>query len=118
MEFFYEKSKKSAAVFIVGLLLYGVIEFAIFITGHVGSFNSIRRIIANAPSIEWRSATLAYVDTENLQSIDLEPLSHETHADLIVYKLAAAPDNPPYIYVQKNDESYFKYRIPKAAWSM
>ena len=113
-----KKSKKSAAVFIVGLLLYGVIEFAIFITGHVGSFNSIRRVIADAPQLVWRSETLAYAATENIQAGELEPLDHETHADLVVYKLATAPDNPPYVYVYKSSGTYFKYRIPRAAWSM
>lgn len=114
-----KRSKKIRIVCLAVLLLYSSVEFAIFVTGHAGSFNAVRRCLAGAPTIELYGKTLAYADVVTLQSSDLVPFNRtEEPLTSPLYKLSSAPDNPPYVFVLKSNDAYFKYRVAKAAWKM
>ncbi|OWA34255.1 hypothetical protein B9G55_18215 [Saccharibacillus sp. O16] len=114
-----KRSRKIGIICLAVLLLYSTVEFALFAAGHVGTFNAVRRSLAGAPQIELYGQTLAYADVEKLESSELVPLNRtEESLPNQVYKLAAAPDNPPYVFVLKGNDAYFKYRVPKAAWRM
>lgn len=114
-----KRSKKVAIVCLAVLLLYSFIEFAMFVTGHVGTFNAVRRSLAGAPTIELYGKTLAYADVVTLQNSELVPFNPtEEPLTSPLYKLSFAPDNPPYVFVLKSNDTYFKYRVPKVAWKM
>jgi len=114
-----KRSKKPWIVLLVVVSLYSGVEFLVFVTGHVGTFNTVRRMVAAAPAVEWQGARLAYVGTERLSNTDRVALSSaENDSEIMLYKIAYAPDNPPYVFVHQKGEKYFKYRIPRAAWSM
>jgi len=106
-------------LFLTLVLLYSLIESILSLTGRVGTFNAIRRMAADAPTIELYGQTLAYTGTENLPKGNLIHVrSTKDHSKAELYQLASAPDNSPYVFVLKSGETYFKYRIPRAAWSM
>ena len=86
---------------------------------HILSCNTARRIAADAPKIELRGELLAYVGIERFDSGILVRLPAGEHeSNVTVYKLSYAPQNPPYVFVMKEGEHYFKYRVPSAAWKM
>lgn len=114
-----KRSKKIGIICLSILLLYSTVEFTIFVTGHVGTFNAARRSLAGAPTIELHGKTLAYAEVVTLQSSDLVPFNRtEEPSTSPLYKLSSAPDNPPYVFVLKSNDAYFKYRVPRAAWKM
>ncbi|MDO3408393.1 hypothetical protein QWJ34_01285 [Saccharibacillus sp. CPCC 101409] len=113
------KSKKTVVLLFLILFIYTAVELTIFVSGHVGTFNRIRRTIADAPKIQLHGQTLAYVETDSIPKSDLVFYKKtENQPDIIVYKLVNTPENPPYVFVNKKDGTYFKYRFPKPAWSM
>lgn len=113
------RSKKSIVAGLVVIVLYASVEFMLFSTGHVGSFNTARRIAADAPTVERHGELLAYVGIERMDSGSLVRLPAGEHeSNVAVYKPVYAPDNAPYVFVLKEGDRYFKYRVPRAAWRM
>lgn len=101
---------------LVGLLLLS--ELFIWSSGRIGLINTANRIISSAPNVEILGKRLSYQGTvsfEDTHSLERYTLSDEGTA---LYKAKGTPVLPPWIYVKKDGNNFFRYKIPQIPWRM
>ncbi|MGF9698542.1 MULTISPECIES: hypothetical protein [Paenibacillus] len=103
-------------VILVGLLLLS--ELVIWSSGRIGLINTTSRIISNAPDIEIQGKRLSYQGTVSFE--DNQHLEKYASSDdgEVLYKATGTPVQPPWIYVEKDGNTFFRYKIPQIPWRM
>lgn len=98
---------------VVGLLLLS--EIILWSSGRVGLINTANRFISGAPNVEIQGKRLSYQGTiqSSLSNLDEYTSSDEGEA---LYKAKGTPPNPPWIYVKKDSNTFFRYKIPHVPW--
>ncbi|MBM6387594.1 MAG: hypothetical protein JSY10_27030 [Paenibacillus sp.] len=80
--------------------------------------NTVSRMISDAPVIEIQGKRLSYQGTvsfEDTHSLEQYASSDEGNA---LYKAIGTPVPPPWIYVKKDGNDFFRYKIPQIPWRM
>lgn len=88
-------------------------------SGKVGVLNITQRVISGAPHVIVQGQTLSYqgkVHWEDMQnSIEEYSVSDEGN---VLYKALGTPVPPPWIYVRKEKNEGFRYKIPQLPWKL
>lgn len=100
---------------LVGLLLLS--ELFLWSSGRVGLFNTTNRIISGAPNIEVQGIRLSYQGTIFSSPSDLDEYASSDTGEAL-YKAKGTPPNPPWIYVKKDSNTFFRYKTPQLPWRM
>lgn len=111
-----KKGRFMLMIILVGLLLLS--ELFIWSSGRIGLINTVSRMISNAPDIEIQSKRLSYQGT--VSSVDTHHLEQYASSDegTALYKAKGTPIPPPRIYVRKDGNHFFRYKIPQIPWRM
>lgn len=111
------KSRKSK--WILGItaiiLLYVAIDIGLWANNKVTVYSNVKRYFAHAPEVTaYGGKQLAYQDTVSVDSYYLEKfnLGDGEYKDQL-YKDAKTPDKPPFIFLHKSGNEYFKYKYPQ-----
>ncbi|MFC9709260.1 hypothetical protein ACFTRD_14020 [Paenibacillus sp. NPDC056933] len=84
----------------------------------VGILNTTKRVIAGAPHVIVQGQTLSYqgkINFNDIQSVERYSTSDEGTA---LYKAIGTPVPPPWIYVRKENTTFFRYKLPKLPWKL
>ncbi|WP_072734659.1 hypothetical protein [Paenibacillus sp. ov031] len=100
---------------LVGLLLLS--ELFLWSSGRVGLLNTTNRIISGAPNIEVQGKRLSYQGTVHSSPSDLDEYASSDIGEAL-YKAKGTPPNPPWIYVRKDSNTFFRYKTPQIPWRM
>jgi len=100
---------------LVGILLLS--EIILWTSGKVGLINMANRIISGAPNIEIEGKRLSYQGTIHSSLSDLDEYTSSDEGEAL-YKAKGTPPNPPWIYVKKDSNTFFRYKIPHVPWRM
>ncbi|WP_411342748.1 hypothetical protein ACE3MZ_13865 [Paenibacillus sp. WLX1005] len=82
-----------------------------------GIYPNVKRILAGAPVVTaYGGHALNYVDTVQAEMDDLEKFVYGDgmYKDRL-YKANRTPDKPPYIFLRKEGNTYYKYKYPSFA---
>ncbi len=96
------------------LILYGGTETTLMWNNHVTLYASAKRIIAGAPVIQINGHDWAYVDTVEENPKFLEVYQNKETSQRSLYKAAGTPSNPPFVFVKKEGNLYYKYKYPQS----
>ncbi|SEO81538.1 hypothetical protein [Paenibacillus sp. OK076] len=103
-------------VILVSILLLN--ELVMNSKGKVGILNTTKRVIAGAPHVIVQGQTLSYqgkINFNDIQSVEGYSTSDEGTA---LYKAIGTPVPPPWIYVRKEDTTFFRYKLPQLPWKL
>ncbi|WP_264928477.1 hypothetical protein [Paenibacillus sp. LS1] len=100
---------------LVGLLLLS--ELFLWSSGRVGLFNTANRIFSGAPNVEVQGNKLSYQGTVHSSPSDLDEYASSDEGE-VLYKAKGTPLNPPWIYVKKDSNTFFRYKTPQVPWRM
>ncbi|OPG94396.1 hypothetical protein B2I21_30885 [Chryseobacterium mucoviscidosis] len=106
---------KSIVILIVILFMS---ELVMLFSGKVGVLNTTKRVIAGAPHVIVQGQTLSYqgkINFEDIQSVEGYSTSDEGTA---LYKAIGTPVPPPWIYVRKENTTFFRYKLPQLPWKL
>ncbi|MHA7582404.1 hypothetical protein ACX12E_18755 [Paenibacillus vandeheii] len=106
---------KSIVILIVILFMS---ELVMLFSGKVGVLNTTKRVIAGAPHVMVQGQTLSYqgkINFEDIQSVEGYSTSDE---GTVLYKAIGTPVPPPWIYVRKENTTFFRYKLPKLPWKL
>lgn len=104
---------------IVGVAYVGT-EYGLSKNEKPGIYPNIKRMMADAPVVTaYGGHTLNYVDTVEEDPDYFESFSHGDGAykDQL-YKAKRTPDKPPYIFLKKDENTYYKYKYPDFAFAL
>lgn len=102
-------------IILVGLLLLS--ELFIWSSGRIGLINTVSRMISDAPDIEIQGKRLSYQGTVSFEDHSLEQYTSSDEGKAL-YKAKGTPIPPPWIYVKKDGNHFFRYKIPQIPWRM
>ncbi|MDN4599640.1 hypothetical protein P5G61_00245 [Paenibacillus sp. F6_3S_P_1C] len=106
---------KSIVILIVILFMS---ELVMLFSGKVGILNTTKRVIAGAPHVMVQGQTLSYqgkINFEDIQSVEGYSTSDE---GAVLYKAKGTPIPPPWIYVRKENTTFFRYKLPQLPWKL
>ncbi|MET3940453.1 hypothetical protein ABIC22_003265 [Paenibacillus sp. PvP094] len=111
-----KKGRFMLSIILVGLLLLS--ELFIWSSGRIGLINTVSRMISDAPDIAIQGKRLSYQGTVSFE----DTLSFEQYASSdegkALYKAKGTPIPPPWIYVKKDENHFFRYKVPQIPWRM
>ncbi|WP_405153609.1 hypothetical protein [Paenibacillus sp. FSL K6-0108] len=112
-----EKKRWIKSIIILIIILF-MSELVMLFSGKVGVLNTMRRVTSGAPHVVLKGQTLSYqgkVNFDDIQSVEGYSTSDE---GAVLYKAKGTPISPPWIYVRKENTTFFRYKLPKLPWKL
>ncbi|MDR6718449.1 hypothetical protein [Paenibacillus sp. 2003] len=113
------RKKRWIMSIVILIIILFMSELMMLFSGKVGVLNITQRVISGAPHVIVQGQTLSYqgkVHWEDMQnSIEEYSVSDEGN---VLYKALGTPVPPPWIYVRKEKNEGFRYKVPRLPWKL
>ncbi|WP_433746109.1 hypothetical protein [Paenibacillus amylolyticus] len=113
------RKKRWIVSIVILIIILFMSELMMLSSGKVGVLNITQRVISGAPHVIVQGQTLSYqgkVHWEDVQnSMEEYSVSDE---GTILYKAKGTPVPPPWIYVRKENNQGFRYKVPRLPWKL
>lgn len=92
-------------------------ETTIWLSGKIGIINHSIRVMEGAPIVKVNGQTLSYQGTVIINSNEI--VEYKLSDDNTkLFKAKGTPDNPPWVFLYKEGDNYYRYKFPKIPWKL